>query len=264
VKWFGFLLCGECGKQILGSTRARWKLCKNAGEDDKWGGWQEVIVEERQLCVFHLIGLSRLSDVQERVMMQQRISLMMMVAVLACSGSITMRAQTSAAPKVPAGTMIEPAKSFDDALDGLEKQLIPLVEAMPADRFGFTPSAAIFAPTQKTEYTGVRTFGAMALHIAEANYYYAGALSGMKPDVDGDSLRGLKDKDKIVAALEASFVFTHKALGTLTAANAFESVRGTSTKASLAGGVVAHGFDHYGQLCEYLRMNGIVPPASQK
>jgi hypothetical protein len=67
-----------------------------------------------------------------------------------------------------------------------------------------------------------------------------------------------------VAALEASFVFTHKAIGTLTVANAFDSVRGDATRASLAGGVVAHGFDHYGQLVEYLRMNGIVPPASQK
>ena len=25
-----------------------------------------------------------------------------------------------------------------------------------------------------------------------------------------------------------------------------------------------HGFDHYGQMVEYLRMNGIVPPASRK
>jgi len=46
--------------------------------------------------------------------------------------------------------------------------------------------------------------------------------------------------------------------------NAFESVQGTDTRASLAGGLVAHANDHYGQLVEYLRMNGIVPPASRK
>jgi hypothetical protein len=187
------------------------------------------------------------------------------VALALCSGQTVMaNAQMDAAPKVAAGTVVAPSKSFDDALSNLEKQIVPLAKAMPADKYDFAPGAAIFVPGQKTEYTGVRTFGAMVLHIAEANYYYAGALSGMKPDVDGDALRSLKDKDKIVAALEASFVFTHKAIGTLTAANAFESVRGNATRASLAGGVVAHGFDHYGQLCEYLRMNGLVPPASQK
>jgi len=198
-------------------------------------------------------------------MTKQRIALKMMVAVLACSGStMVMQAQTSAAPKIAVGTIIEPSKSYNDALSNFEKQLVPLAKAMPADKYDFAPSAAIFVPAEKTEYTGVRTFGAMVLHIAEANYYYASLVSGMKPDVDGDALRSLKDKDKIVAALEASFVFTHKAIGTLTAANAFQSARGTATKASMAGGVIAHGFDHYGQLCEYLRMNGIVPPASAK
>jgi hypothetical protein len=78
------------------------------------------------------------------------------------------------------------------------------------------------------------------------------------------ALANIKGKDAAVAALQASFVFSHKAFGTLTAQNAFESVKGTDTRASLAGGLVAHAFDHYGQLVEYLRMNGIVPPASRK
>ncbi len=182
-----------------------------------------------------------------------------------CSGQmVTANAQMEATPKIAAGTMVAPSKSFDDALSNLEKELVPLAKAMPADKYDFAPSAAIFVPGQKTEYAGVRTFGAMVLHIAEANYYYASALSGTNPDVDTQALETLKGKEKIVAALEASFAFTHKAFGTLTPANAFESVRGTGTRASLAGGVIAHGFDHYGQLCEYLRMNGMVPPASAK
>lgn len=186
-------------------------------------------------------------------------------ALALCSGQMVMaNAQMDAAPKVAAGTIVAPSKSFDDALSSLEKQLVPLVKAMPADKYDFAPSAAIFVPGQKTEYTGVRTFGAMVLHIAEANYYYGSALSGTKPDVDTKAMETLKGKEKIVAALEASFAFAHKAIGTLTPANAFESVRGTGTRASLAGGLIAHGFDHYGQLCEYLRMNGIVPPASAK
>ena len=191
--------------------------------------------------------------------------MMLALAMAGCCGyAMAGNAQMAAAPKVAAGTMIDPAKSFDEVLSGFEKEMMGVAKAMPADKYDFAPSAAVFVPSQKTEYAGVRSFGAMVIHIAQANYFYGGALSGLKPDVDVKALSELKDKDKVVAALAASFVFVHKAIGTLTVQNAFESVRGDTTRASLAGGVVAHGFDHYGQLVEYLRMNGIVPPASQK
>jgi len=187
------------------------------------------------------------------------------VAFALCICSVVARAQTApAAPKIAPGTIIDPAKSYDAGLSNFEGQMMGLVKAMPAEKYNFAPSATIFVPAQKTEYTGVRTFSAMVIHVAQANYFYSQLLSGMKPDVDVKALADLTDKDKIVAALAASFSFTHKAIATLTPANAFESVRGDTTRASLAGGVVGHGFDHYGQLAEYLRMNGIVPPASQK
>jgi uncharacterized damage-inducible protein DinB len=191
-----------------------------------------------------------------------------MVVMLAMACCLTLaKAQTgTTTPKIAAGTVIEPAKAFDAMLSGFEAEMMPLAKAMPAEKYDFAPSAAIFAAGQATEYKDVRTFGAMVQHIAAANYFYASGLSGLKPDADVKSLADgkLKGKDEIVAALAASFAFTHKAIATLTAQNAFESVRGMQTKASVAGGVVAHGFDHYGQLVEYLRMNGIVPPASQK
>jgi hypothetical protein len=185
--------------------------------------------------------------------------------LIGCSGYVSMgHTQMAAAPKVAVGTTIEPAKSFDEMLTGFEAEMMGVAKAMPAEKYDFAPSDAVFVPSQKTEYIGVRTFGAMVIHIAQANYFYGSAVGKMKPDVDVKALSDLKDKEKIVAALETSFAFTHKAIATLTPANAFESVRGDTTRASLAGGVVAHGFDHYGQLVEYLRMNGIVPPASQK
>ena len=202
-------------------------------------------------------------------MMKQMVVAIVLTAC--CSGGV--QAQTAPpappAPKIAPGTMIEPAKSFDTALTGFEGQFMGLAKAMPADKYSFAPSAAIFVPSQKTDYLspdnkGVRSFGEMVVHVAQANYNYAGSLSGLKPDVDVKAIAGLKDKDQIIAALEKSFAFVHKAIGTLTAQNAFESVRETQTRASLAGGVIAHGFDHYGQLAEYLRMNGVVPPASEK
>ena len=180
-------------------------------------------------------------------------------------GGLVLRAQMApATPAVAKGTVVDPAKSFDEVLSVFEKEMMGVANAMPADKYSFAPSAALFVPSQKTEYSGVRTFASMVIHIAQANYFYGGALSGLKPEVNVKALGDLKDKDQVVAALAASFVFEHKAIATLTPANAFESVRGDTTRASLAGGVVAHGFDHYGQLVEYLRMNGIVPPASQK
>jgi hypothetical protein len=168
------------------------------------------------------------------------------------------------APKIAPGTMIEPAKSFDGMLSAFEEEMVPLAKAMPAEKYDFAPSAAIFVAGQGSEYTGVSTFRAMVLHVAAANYFYGGMVSGMKPDVDVKALAEIKGKDKAVEALTASFAFAHKAMGTLTVQNAFESVRGTQTRASLAGSLVAHANDHYGQLVEYLRMNGIVPPASRK
>jgi hypothetical protein len=190
----------------------------------------------------------------------------MMVALALMGCWMGAQAQTSGAkaPTIAPGTMIEPAKSFDGMLSALEEEMVPLVKAMPAEKYDFAPSAAIFVAGQGSEYTGVSTFRAMVLHVAQANYFYASTLSGMKPDVDVKALAQIKDKDKAVEALTASFAFAHKAIGTLTVQNAFESVRGTQTRASVAGGLVAHAFDHYGQLVEYLRMNGIVPPASRK
>lgn len=197
----------------------------------------------------------------------------MMIGMLAFCCAVGAQAQQSGAmaPKAASGAMVEPAKSFDAALSAFETQFMGLAKAMPTDKYSFAPSAAIFAPSQKTDYLspdnkGVRTFGQMVAHVAQANYFYGGMLSGLKPDVDVKAIGSLTEKDQIVAALEKSFAFVHQAIGTLTAENAFESVRGsqTQTRASVTAGVIAHGFDHYGQLAEYLRMNGVIPPASEK
>ena len=190
---------------------------------------------------------------------------MVVVLALAACCATGLQAQGDAKePKIAAGTMVEPAKSFDGMLSDFEKEFVPLAEAMPAEKYDFAPSAAIFVAGQGSEYATVSTFRQMVLHVASANYFYGSKVGAMKPDVDVKALADIKNKDAAVAALKASFVFAHKAVATLTAQNAFESVKGTNTRASLAGGLVAHASDHYGQLVEYLRMNGIVPPASRK
>jgi uncharacterized damage-inducible protein DinB len=178
-------------------------------------------------------------------------------------------AQMSDAAKGPeVGTMATPAAAFDSQLKVIEWEMMGAVKAMPADKFGFAPSAAIFAPGQKTEFATVRTFAQQATHVAEANYFFYGIVSGLKPDADVQGLAKLTSKDDVVAALAGSFAFAHEAIATLTPANSFEVVKspepGIQTRATLAAFGIAHANDHYGQMVEYLRMNGIVPPASAK
>jgi uncharacterized damage-inducible protein DinB len=104
--------------------------------------------------------------------------------------------------------------------------------------------------------------------VAEANYFFYGTLSDLKPEVDVSGIEKLTKKEDVVAALAGSFAYAHKAIATLTPANAFQVVKspepGLQTRATLAAFGIAHTFDHYGQMVEYLRMNGIVPPASAK
>lgn len=167
-----------------------------------------------------------------------------------------------------AGTIVSPSRALDSELSMIEWEMMGAVKAMPAEKFSFAPSAAIFVPGQKTEFEGVRTFAQQATHVAQANYFLYAAVSGIKPDVDVMAIAKLTAKDDVVAALAASFRFAHQAIATLTPANAFEVVTipepGLQTRATLAAFGIAHANDHYGQIVEYLRMNGLVPPASAK
>ena len=151
---------------------------------------------------------------------------------------------------------VEPAKVLDKMLTSYEHELVPLVEAMPADKYNFAPTNG--------EFKGVRTFAAQVKHVTQANYFYFGNISSTKPDVP--KMDDLKTKDQIIQALKDSFAYGHQVIATITPDNAFEAIGAgdhVRTRAGTAAGAVAHGFDHYGQLVEYLRMNGIIPPASR-
>jgi len=112
----------------------------------------------------------------------------------------------------------------------------------------------------------VRTFVAQVTHLAQANYLFFG-WSGIKADRALKAIGSITTKDEAVAALQASFVYAHKAIATITTENAFIAIRpvdGFSTRVTITAFAAAHGNDHYGQMVEYLRMNGMVPPASAK
>ena len=69
--------------------------------------------------------------------------------------------------------------------------------------------------------------------------------------------------------LNDSFVYAHKAVNSINEANILEPVKSPfgsnmTTRLALAISLIGHPYDHYGQMVEYLRMNGIIPPASRK
>jgi uncharacterized damage-inducible protein DinB len=143
---------------------------------------------------------------------------------------------------------------------------VEVAEAMPEDRFDFSPESLNIPGSS---YKGVRTFAVQVKHVATSNYYIWSPLTGDKlPEGLGDDGNGsanLKTKAKIIQFLKDSFALGHKAAATLTAENMLRSPKDSkSTRLHLAEFAVAHAFDHYGQMVEYLRMNGIVPPASRR
>lgn len=161
----------------------------------------------------------------------------------------------------------EEHRSVNEVLDhtvlNLEHEFVPAAEAMPEDKFEFAPANG--------EFKGVRTFAQQIKHVAAVNYELAAALLEQKPPVDIGDEEGpssVTSKADILKFLKASFEYVHKAIATINEKNLVQTVRspfgeGSVTRLGLASSVSSHGFDHYGQMVEYLRMNGIVPPASR-
>ena len=150
----------------------------------------------------------------------------------------------------------------DRQINAIEKLVVDAAEAMPEDKFNFTPESLTIPGG---EYKGVRTFAGQVKHLAASNYLIWSSLTGDKlPDglKDGNGPENLKSKADIIRFLKESFALGHRAAATLTPQNMLET-DGRSPRLQLATFGVAHAYDHYGQMVEYLRMNGIVPPASR-
>ena len=170
-------------------------------------------------------------------------------------------AAPSSAPQTPPPTV---ASAVDREISNAEKELVEAAEAMPEDKFDFTPEAL---KIPASDFKGVRTFAIQVKHIAASNYFIWSPLTGEKlPEglKDGNGPENLKRKAEILQFLKDSFALGHRAAAALTAENMLQTVgKGQSTRLRLATFGVSHAFDHYGQMVEYLRMNGIVPPASR-
>jgi uncharacterized damage-inducible protein DinB len=143
----------------------------------------------------------------------------------------------------------------------IERSFISLADAMPAEKFGYKPADG--------EFTEARTFGEQVKHVACGNFAFFNEIEKKEPPADcaNGGPSPAATKAELMAYLRESFDYAQKVLRTMTSANALEPAGGPyggpSTRLGLTTLAVWHASDHYGQMVVYLRLNGIVPPASQ-
>ncbi len=169
------------------------------------------------------------------------------------------------APTLSAQANRTNAQIVDFILNVQEKAVVDVAETMPAEKYEFAPTGG--------EFKGVRTFAEQLKHIAADNYLLGAGILGEKPpgDVTNDE-RGsssVHTKAEIVAYLKESFAYMHRAAAAIDDAKTPIPTPaispwpdGTATRLGVAIEDCVHTWDHYGQLVEYLRMNGLVPPGS--
>lgn len=179
-----------------------------------------------------------------------------LLIALAAANCAAALAQTSA-PSLTA------AQIFDDRISSAEKEIVPAAEAMPEEKYVFAPSNG--------EFKGVRSFAEQVKHLAAANYQLGARILGEAPphqERNESAPNSVKTKAEIIEYLKGSFAYLHKAAATFEENNLVAPIPGSTgtwqrARLGLAIDVIAHSYDHYGQMVEYLRMNGIVPPASK-
>ena len=150
-------------------------------------------------------------------------------------------------------------------LKSVQTQIVPAADAMPAVKYGFVPTDG--------EFKGARTFGQQVKHLAATNHILAAAALGEEPPAGAGDEMGpetVRTKAEILDYLNGSFEHLARAIDAIGDKSAavksspISPLKATeTTRLALTVEAMIHAFDHYGQMVEYLRMNGVVPPASR-
>jgi uncharacterized damage-inducible protein DinB len=150
-------------------------------------------------------------------------------------------------------------------LKSVQDQIVSAAEAMPATKYEFIPTEG--------EFKGVRTFARQVRHLSATNHILAAAALGEEPPADAGDENGpetVRTKAEILDYLNSSFAHLGRAIDAIGEPNATVKASPISplpasktTRLALTVEALIHAFDHYGQMVEYLRMNGVVPPASR-
>ena len=148
------------------------------------------------------------------------------------------------------GFVSEVMRQFDESMT----KLIALAEAMPAEKYGWSPGA------------GVMTVAKVYGHIARYNYLYPATSLGAKaPDGrDADDAENLTDKTQLVARLRESRDHVRTVVAGLSDPSQGTRQYGRAVPQwSVLLQLVTHMNEHLGQSVAYARMNAIVPPWSR-
>ena len=144
-------------------------------------------------------------------------------------------------------------------------------EAMPEDKYSFRPvvPASVSNAATSVGPTQLRSFADQVKHVACANFAFAAELDGKTPpdNCENGGPSPAKSRADLLTYLRNSFAAMNASLNAITSKNMYDPIEGRyagpNTRLGLAGTAIWHVADHYGQLVLYLRLNGIVPPASR-
>ena len=133
-------------------------------------------------------------------------------------------------------------------------------DSIPAAKYGYKPT-----PVQQS-------VGYVAQHLESANYQLCSRFGGPAPtmtarDSLADTVKAAWPKDTLTARLKASFAYCDAAMARVDDAKLTEEVPAgpagrTAARARFVLGYVTDLVDHYSQIANYMRMNGMVPPSS--
>ena len=139
------------------------------------------------------------------------------------------QAQSSSAQSSQSTPQPSLAADVDREISAVEKQVVDTAEAMPEEKFNFSPES-LSIPGD--DYKGVRSFAVQVKHIASSNYFIWSHVTGDPvPAIikDGNGPAEMRSKADILKFLRESFALGHKAAATLTPQNMMEPAVGSKS-----------------------------------
>ena len=170
-------------------------------------------------------------------------------------------AQTPAPPPAPVANPIVAA--FKSRITAMHRNIAQAFDSIPESKFSYKPTPAQLS------------IGFIAQHVASDDYLFCDQFGPKKsslPETDTatpDSVKATWPKDSLVAKLKASFTFCQDAIGQLEDGKLADMVTltfgGRSREVPRISMVLGHALDladHYSQLANYMRLNGLIPPSA--
>ena len=188
-----------------------------------------------------------------------KISRVALVAALALP--LVAEAQNAPNPNPPPEPI---ATVYRQRTGNLRRQIAQAYDSIPESKFGYKPTPAQL------------TFGYVAAHLANDAYFFCNNFSDRKatrPESHTstpDTVKQNWPKDSLVAQMKAAFQFCDEVMANMTDAQATAIIdvpgpNNSTLKRSRMNYLLGHAMDlqdHYSQIANYMRLNGMLPPTA--